>query len=68
MQTTCTCSRSLQVLFSIIIGSFNLGNALPEIQTIATAMGAATVVYEIIDRVRAGTKQYGMVNNNDLCV
>ncbi len=43
----------MQVLFTIIIGSFNLGNALPEIQTIATALGAASTVYEIIDRVNS---------------
>ena len=40
------------MFFSVILGSFSLGNALPEIETIATALGAATVVFEIIDRVR----------------
>ena len=41
----------MQVLFSIIIGSFHLGQALPELETIFTALGAATVVYEVIDKV-----------------
>ena len=39
------------VFFAVIIGSFSLGNALPEIETFATALGSATVVFEIIDRV-----------------
>ena len=40
-----------QVFFSVIIGSFSLGNALPEIETFATALGSATVVFKVIDRV-----------------
>ena len=39
------------VFFSVIIGSFSLGNALPELETFATALGSATVVFEVIDRV-----------------
>ena len=39
------------MFFAVIIGSFSLGNALPDIETIATAFGSAAVVYEIIDRV-----------------
>ena len=35
----------------MIIGSFSLGNALPELETFATALGSATVVFEVIDRV-----------------
>lgn len=39
------------VFFAVIIGSFSLGNALPEIQTFATALGSATAVFKVIDRV-----------------
>ena len=42
----------ITVLFAVIIGSFSLGNALPELETFATALGAATVVFEVIDRVK----------------
>ena len=41
-----------QVFFGVVIGSFSLGNALPEIQTFATALGSATAVFAVIDRVR----------------
>ena len=34
-----------------MIGSFSLGNGLPELETFATALGAASAVYEIIDKV-----------------
>jgi hypothetical protein len=33
------------------MGSFALGNALPEIETFATALGSATAVFKVIDRV-----------------
>ena len=39
------------VLLSILAGSFSLGDALPELETFATALGSATVVFEVIDRV-----------------
>ena len=42
------------VFFAVIIGSFSLGNALPELETFATALGSATVVFEVIDRVMKG--------------
>ena len=35
----------------MVIGSFSLGNALPELETFATAVGAITVIYEVIDKV-----------------
>ena len=41
-----------QVFFAVILGSFSLGNALPELVTFGTALGAASVVYDVIDRVR----------------
>jgi ABC-type multidrug transport system fused ATPase/permease subunit len=40
----------LNVLFAILIGSFSLGSAGPQISSIATAMGAAKIIFEIIDR------------------
>ena len=49
---TCGCfCLHFQVFFAVIIGSFSLGNALPEIQTFATALGSATAVFKVIDRV-----------------
>ena len=39
------------VFLSVINGSFTLGNALPKLQAFAAALGSATVVFEIIDRV-----------------
>lgn len=39
------------VFFAVIVGSFSLGNALPEIETFATALGSASVLFAIIDRV-----------------
>lgn len=38
------------MLFAILIGSFSLGGAGPQISSIATAIGAAKTIYEVIDR------------------
>ena len=51
------------MFFAVVIGSFSLGNALPEIETFATALGAASAVYDIIDKVGVA---YG-VCGCDLC-
>ena len=40
-----------QVLFSIVIGSLSLGNALPELETFSTALVAATAIFKVIDGV-----------------
>jgi ABC-type multidrug transport system fused ATPase/permease subunit len=40
----------LNVLFAVLIGSFSLGGAGPQITSIATAMGAAKIIYDTIDR------------------
>ena len=40
-----------KVLFIIIAGSLSLGKALPELQTFAVALGSATAVFAVIDRV-----------------
>lgn len=42
---------TFQVFFCVMIGSFSIGNAAPNIGSFVTAKGAAAVVYEIIDRV-----------------
>ncbi len=39
------------MFIGILLGSFSLGTALPEMETFGSAMGAATAVFEIIDRV-----------------
>ena len=40
-----------QVFFGVVIGSFSLGNALPELQAFAVALGSATTVFAVLDRV-----------------
>ena len=40
-----------KVLFAVIVGSISLGNAFPELQTFATALGSATAIFSILDRV-----------------
>ena len=40
-----------QVFFAVIIGSTALGNSLPEFQTFAAALGSATSIYAVLDRV-----------------
>ena len=44
-------SQTLQVFFGVMIGAFSLGHAAPNLQNIATARGAAYVVWGVIDRV-----------------
>ena len=39
------------MFFSVILGSFSLGNALPELEAFASAIGSATGVFAVIDRV-----------------
>ena len=39
------------VFLCVINGSFSLGNALPKLEAFAIAIGSATVVFEIIDKV-----------------
>lgn len=41
----------IQVFFGVMIGAFSLGHAAPNLQSFATARGAAYVVWQIIDRV-----------------
>lgn len=43
----------VQVFFAVILGSFSLGNAVPELETFGTALGSASVVFQVIDRVSA---------------
>ena len=40
----------LTVFFSVVIGAFSLGQAAPNLENLLTAAGAATTVYETIDR------------------
>ncbi|KAJ2158813.1 hypothetical protein GGF46_003504 [Coemansia sp. RSA 552] len=40
----------LNAFFALIIGGFSLGNAAPSISAVASARGAATKVYQVIDR------------------
>ena len=52
----------LTVLLSIVIGSFSLGIALPELETFAAALGAATVVFQLIDRVSRSSTRSEAIN------
>ena len=46
-------SRSIrQVFFSVIIGIFSLGQAVPHLEKFVSAAGASVAVYGIIDQVR----------------
>ncbi|XP_035829100.1 ATP-dependent translocase ABCB1 isoform X2 [Aplysia californica] len=42
-------SNMIIVFFSVLIGAFSLGNAAPNIQSLATARGAAYTVFNLID-------------------
>lgn len=52
-----------QVFFGVVIGSFSLGNALPELQTFATAMGSATGVFSVIDHVSRWSNGWSLEHN-----
>ena len=39
------------MLFTVVTGGVALGNALPELETFALALGSATTVFAIIDKV-----------------
>lgn len=40
-----------QVFFAVIIGAFSIGNAVPNLQNLAVARGAAYVVFQLIEQV-----------------
>lgn len=42
----------LKVFFVVLIGAFSIGQTTPNIQTFASARGAAHKVYSVIDQVR----------------
>lgn len=44
-----------KVFFVVLIGAFSIGQTTPNIQTFASARGAAHKVYKIIDQVRCST-------------
>lgn len=46
-----TVQKLLTVFFSVMMGSMALGQAGPQFAVIGTAQGAASAIYEIIDRV-----------------
>ena len=39
------------MLFAVVTGGVALGNALPELETFALALGSATAVFAVIDKV-----------------
>ncbi len=45
-----------------MVGSLFLGNALPELQTFATAVGSAAGVFDVMDHVSYGQGQYSIVH------
>nr|AJG01604.1 ATP-binding cassette sub-family B MDR/TAP member 1 [Dreissena polymorpha] len=45
---TYTIGAVTTVFFSVMIGAFSLGNAMPHLQTLATARGAAYYLYQLI--------------------
>jgi len=38
------------VFFSVMAGAFSLGNALPFVNAVSTAVGAASTIFAIVDR------------------
>lgn len=40
----------MQVFFSVLSGAFTLGNALPYVNSVATAVGSASSVFSVVDR------------------
>ena len=44
-------SLVLQVFFSVIIGVFSLGQAIPHLEKFVSAAGASVTIYSIIDEV-----------------
>ncbi|NXA54463.1 MDR1 protein, partial [Nothocercus julius] len=51
-QETYTIGRVLIVFFSVLIGAFSLGQAAPNLESMANARGAAYEVYKIINKKR----------------
>ena len=41
-----------KVFFGVLIGAMNLGQASPCLEAFASGRGAATIIFETIDRVR----------------
>jgi len=41
----------VQVFFSVLTGAFSLGQAMPYVSLVSTAIGAASTLFAIIDRV-----------------
>lgn len=39
-----------QVFFSVLSGAFTLGNALPYVNSVATAVGSSSSVFSVVDR------------------
>ena len=40
-----------KVFFSVMTGAFTVGNALPFLNTVSTAIGSASTIFGIIDRI-----------------
>ncbi len=45
----------LQVFFGVLIAALSLGQASPCLEAFAAGRGAATIIFETIDRVRTPT-------------
>ncbi len=52
----------LQVFFGVLIAALNLGQASPCLEAFAAGRGAATIIFETIDRVR--TRTYNLHHPN----
>ena len=47
---------TIQAFFLVVFGGFFLGISLPEVETFITALGSATTIWKIIDRVRRASQ------------
>ena len=45
-------TSSFQVFFGVLVAAMNLGQASPCLEAFAAGRGAATIIFETIDRVR----------------
>lgn len=47
-----TLTSSFQVFFGVLVAAMNLGQASPCLEAFAAGRGAATIIFETIERVR----------------
>lgn len=59
---------SSQVFFGVLIAALNLGQASPCLEAFAAGRGAATIIFETIDRVGISTLLENFIEHSIYCV